>query len=145
MSRVKEWCKCRIRVTSVSQRTIIRALIRTMCLHHIGPHSHLNAFECTWALQQGGIKPKRFSLYNAACVCRQASEQRGCQRLQLAPHTAAEKKRGKEGTRSRTRMMSSLSFVSDSLLASQRSASGFRPARALRGGLRARETHGWTK
>ena len=32
-------------------------------------------------------------------------------------------------------MMSSLSFASDSLFASQRSASGFRPARALRGGL----------
>lgn len=99
------------------------------------PHnySHLNAFECTLALQQGGIKPKRLPLYNAACICRQAAEQRDCPGLKLVPHTADKKKRRKEGKR---RRLSSLSFVCDSLFASRTSASGFRPARALGGGVR---------
>lgn len=58
------------------------------------PHnySHLNAFERILALQQGGIKPKRLPLYNAARICRQAAEQRDCPRLELAPHNYKQEK-----------------------------------------------------
>lgn len=145
MSRVKEWCKCRIRIPSVGQRTIIRALIRTMCPHHIGPHSHLNAFECTWARRQGesNLKDSHYIMQHVSAGRLQSREAVKGYNSHLIRQPR--KRGGKEGTRSRMRMMSSLSFVSDSLFASQSSASGFRPAWALRGGLRARETRGWTK
>lgn len=74
----------------------------------VWPLHIITAFTC---LQQGGIKPESFALYNEHVSAGRLRELRDSTGLKLTPHTAGEERRRKEGKR---RTMICFTFVCDS-------------------------------